>query len=286
MRSNPINRDRWPIGFRRGADTPGRVPARTRHVQAQPPISEPELARIAHEYRRLHEEHRRTGTAGSARRKLEGRLQRLRRKFERLVDEVPLTSRDRQRWRNALSPTRATPALHAEVRQLLYRGRSDAGSELLLLPMPGGTLEAFVDGAGVAVLDRADELERTDPEFAFVLDGKTFYETFAVPKCTLAELREAIATGRGPRPDNLRELIEDGLVDGRLGLTARGRRALALDREPARPHGPMPVPEITTRGRIPWRARAQLADTLVRLARFAPQPVLHVREQIDRFVLG
>lgn len=277
MRSTQINRDRWPIGFRRGADTSGGLPARTRHLQAQPPVSERELARTVHEYRRLHEEHRHARVAGSARRKLEGRLRRLRRTFERLVGEAPLTRRDRQRWRNALSPTRATPAPHAEVRQLLYRGRSDAGSELLLLPMPDGTLEAFVDGAAVEVLDRADELERTDPEFAFVLDGNTFHETFAVPKAMLAELREAIATGRGPRPEILRELIEDGLVDGTLGLTARGRRALGLDREPARPHGQIPVPEITTRGRIPRRARAQLADTLGRLARLAPQPVLHIR---------
>jgi ribosome-associated translation inhibitor RaiA len=277
MRSKPINRDRWPIGFRWGADTLGRVPARTRHAQEQPPVSEHELARTVHEYRRLHEEHRHARAAGSARRKLEGHLRRLRRKFERLVDEAPLASRDRQRWRNALSGMGPTPAPHADVRPLLYRGRSNAGSELLLLPMPDGTLEAFVDGAAVEVLDRADELERTDPEFAFVLDGTTFHETFAVPKSTLAELREAIASGRAPRPENLRELIEDGLVDGTLGLTARGRRALALDREPARPNELMPVPEITTRGRIPRRARAQLADTLDRLARLAPRPVLHVR---------
>jgi ribosome-associated translation inhibitor RaiA len=103
-----------------------------------------------------------------------------------------------------------------------------------------------------------------------------------VPQSTLDELREAIAGGRPPLAENLRELIEDGLVDGTLGLTARGRRALALDRRPARLEQPAPAPMITLRGPVPSWVRAELADTLERLARGAPRPVLRIRGVVAR----
>jgi ribosome-associated translation inhibitor RaiA len=282
MRPKLSSRDRLPFGFRRSADISRRLPARTRRFQAKLLVSEEELARTVHEYRHVREAHRRARPVGSARRKLEARLLRTRRRFERLIDEAPLGNRERRRWRNALRGSGSMPAVHAAVRPVLYRGRSAAGSELLLLPMPDGTLEAVVDGASTEVLDCADELERTEPGLVFELEGTAFDETFVAPQSTLEELREAIAGGRAPLRENLRELIEDGLLDGTLGLTTRGRRALALDRSPARPETPSPTPTITVRGSVSPSARAELAETLARLARASPRPVLLIRGVIAR----
>ena len=206
----------------------------------------------------------------------------LRRRFYRLVAEAPLGSRARARWNYAFERAAALPETQPEVRAVLFRGRSAAGSELTLLPAPDGTLEALVDGASVAVIDRADELAQTAPGFAFGLDGTMFHETFAVPSTTLADLRGALQDGRRPRAGNLPGLIAEGLLDRELGLTARGRRALGLDRRAAHAHRRTPVPEILLRGPVPARMRDELAEALSQLALSAPRPVFHVRGSLTR----
>jgi ribosome-associated translation inhibitor RaiA len=98
----------------------------------------------------------------------------------------------------------------------------------------------------------------------------------------LTDLRDAEESGRRPRPRHIRELIEDGLIDRTLGLTARGRRALALDRAPAR-HAEVGIEAaISIRGSVPSRARENLARALTHVAGVAPQPVLHITASLDR----
>lgn len=144
-------------------------------------------------------------------------------------------------------------------------------------------LDAFVDGSATEVLDRADELEATGPAFVLELDGTEFRETFAVPSSTLAELRRAAVTGRVPRPESLSELMADGLIDRTLGLTTRGRRALALDRRAAHHEAPpVPAPAISFRGPVPERARDELSHALRVVAEVAPRPVLHIHGSITR----
>jgi hypothetical protein len=270
-------------GFRRGSDQPDRIPARSRHLQEERPVSEGELEGLVHEYRRLLEEHKRARPRSRTRRKLAARLKQARRRFELRLAEAPLDDRDRRRWRDRLQSGAAWAAPSGDVRPLLFHGRSASGSELRLLPATGGTVEAVVDGAAVAVLDGADELTRTEPGFAFALDGTEFRETFAVPPSTLAELRETVEAGRRPRSESRRELIEDGLLDHALDLTARGRRALGLDRLPARHvEPPPPPPSISLRGHVSARARGELADALVHVAQVAPSPVLHVSASLTR----
>jgi len=228
------------------------------------------------------EEHRRAHQRGRARRRLGIRLQRIGRKFEQALAEAPVSERDRQRWRKRRRLGVAAPASPADVRPLLFRGRAESGSELRLVSAAGGTLQAFVDGAAVAVLDDAEELTKTEPGLVFVLDGGEFLETFTVPRSVLARLRDAVEAGRVPQQENIRGLLEDGLLDGTLSLTARGRRALALDRRPARHEEQAPSPAISIRGPVPSRARAELVRALAHVARVAPRPILHVAASLVR----
>jgi hypothetical protein len=269
-------------GFRRSSDRSGRVPARSRQLQVEPPVSPGELEQVVHEYRRVHEEHRRAQPRSRARRHLEVRLQRLRRRFERLLAEAPVTEADRRRWRSRLRTGEAAPPSPTNVRRLLFCGRSDSGSELRLVAAPAGTIDAFVDGAAVAVLDDAEELTETAPGFSFALDAMRFRETFGASPSCLTDLREAVTTGRRPRRKHVRELIEDGLVDRTLCLTARGRRALELDRLPARHADVGTQPAISVRGPVSPRGRASLAQALVHVAVDAPRPVLGITGSLTR----
>ncbi len=269
-------------GFRRSSDRSDQVPARSRHLQGEPAVSQDELEQVVDEYRQVHEKHRRARPRGRTRRHLEVRLQNLRQRFERLLAEAPVSDADRRHWRDQLQEDAAAPPSPTDVRPLLFSGRSDSGSELRLTAAPDGTVDALVDGAAVAVLDAADELTRTTPGFVFALDGMQFSETFGASLPCLADLREAATTGRRPWRRHVQELIEDGLVDRTLGLTARGRRALTLDRVPARHAEVGMEPAISIRGSVPSRARENLARALTHAAGVAPQPVLRITASLDR----
>jgi hypothetical protein len=270
-------------GFRRSSDRSDQVPARSRHLQGEPPVSQEELEAVVHEYRRLDEEHRRARPQSSTRRRLEKRLRRLGERFDHLLAEAPLSDPDRRRWRDRLRG----PAAHPEppstgVRPLLFCGRSDSGSELRLRLAADGTIDALVDGAAAAVFDDAEELNRTTPDLTFAIDQMQFRETFGASPSSLGDLRAALEAGRRPRRMHIRELVEDGLLDRTLNLTARGRRALALDiaRAPHRDVGPRPT--ITLRGTVSTRARDTLARALARAARDAPRPALTLTGSLTR----
>ncbi len=263
-------------GFRRSSDRSQRVAARSRDLQGEPHVSEAELEQVVQEYRRVHEEHRRAEPQGRTRRHLEVRLQHLRRRLERLLAEAPVSDTDRRRWRDRLPHALPAPASPVALRPLLFSGRSESGSELRLAAGPGGTVEALVDGVAVALLDDADELTGTTPGFVFALDDQEFRETFGASPSCLADLRDAVETGRRPRRAHHRQLVEDGLVDRTLGLTPRGRRALALDRVPARHADAGAQPAISVRGPVPRRSREELEQTLLHVASAAPRPVLRI----------
>jgi hypothetical protein len=269
-------------GLKRSVDLSGRTPVRTRRLQSAAPVSPAELENLAREYRHTQAEHRSTRPGSRARRRLDARLKRLRRRFERLVAEAPLDEAERREWLDRLRGGSGTPGPTGVVQPLLFRGRSVSGSELRIVPAAGGALEAAVDGAAVAVLDDANELARTEPGLVFVLEGTAFAETFAVSRSALARLRDALEAGRQLPAESVRGLLADGLVDGSLDLTARGRRALALDRQPARHEEAAPTPAISVRGPVPDRARAELARMLAHVAHGAPGRVLHVTASLVR----
>ena len=267
-------------GFRGMNDRSDEVPPRSREL-LEHPVSETELEQVAHEYRRLHEEHRRAKPRSRTRRHLDARLRQLRHRFERLLAAAPLEEGDRRRWRHRLREGEAAPEA-TELRPLLFRGRSDSGSEIRLAAAPDGTVDVLIDGAHVAVLDAAHELTGTAPGFVFVLDDIGFRETFGASPATLADLRDSVATGRRPRSSHVRELVADGLVDRTLGLTARGRRALALDDSSTRHAAPTAEPAVSIRGPVPPWVRDDLARAIADVAQAAPEPVLRMTGSVTR----
>jgi ribosome-associated translation inhibitor RaiA len=269
-------------GFRGGSDRSEQAPARSRQLLGELPVSDGELEHVVREYRHVHEDHRRAPHRSRARRHLEVRLQELRSRFEHLLAMAPMSEADRQRWRDELRTATAAPPSLPDTRPLLFRGRSDSRSELRLTTALKGTVDAFIDGTAVAVLDDAEELTTTKPGFVFALDGLRFRETFGASPASLTDLRDALQTGRRPRRKHVRDLIADGLIDRTLGLTTRGRRALALDALPARHVEVGTTPAISTRGPVPKRARVNLARVLTHVARVAPRPVVRITASLTR----
>lgn len=267
--------------FRRSGERASHVTARPRRRRNEPPVTEEELELVAREYRHVHAEHHRAPPRSRTRRRLEARLRRLRQQFERLLARAPVTEHERERLR-ALLHARPAAIPAGEARPVVFRGRSDAGDELTVTAGARDTFDARVGGTSVAVLDGVAELDRTTPDLVFGLDGVGYRETFASSPAARAGLRTAVEAGRTPEAGDVRELIEDGLLDRTLGLTPRGRRALALDRDPARHTGTGLAPQISTRGRVSRSARDLLARRLAEVVRVAPRPVLHVTASLVR----
>jgi ribosome-associated translation inhibitor RaiA len=135
-------------------------------------------------------------------------------------------------------------------------------------------LEVLVDGALVERLAHADELYSNRPPLTFRVGDQAYLETFAASSEALHALQAALQSGHAAPPD--RELLLDGLVDRDLGLTPRGRRALALA-PPARAEAASIEIDIVTRGRVGRRAALRLRSELERLVRLSPRPVLRAR---------
>lgn len=239
-----------------------------------------ELKQLVETYRHLHEEHRRTGTNSRTRRRLEQRLAAAAERFERRLREAALDEQDREEWRRHIYHAAPPPALAENGTPIVFRGRSDTGSELLIRRLGPGELEVIVDGTTVERLAEADELLSLSPNLTFPMGGQLYRETFQVEEGALDNLAELLATGK-PVP-GLQALVREGLVSRNLELTPRGRRA--LDRTKTR--GGMPGErgpiEIVVRGRVGDRSRDRLRTALDRIAASAPRSVLFVRGTLTR----
>lgn len=250
----------------------------TTSVRAGARVAREELERVAREYRRVREEHRRARRGGHTRRHLGARLERLGARFEHLLAEAEIEQPARRRWRDHLRHGGVEPEGPMGTVPLLFRGRSDAGSELRLLAREDGGIDALVDGATVERLDSAEELTATMPGLSFRLEGVAFGETFLASPTARAGLRESLESGAPLERSFVGELLADGIVDRELGVTARGRRALGLDALPAhRLTGGAAAVSISMRGPLPARARVELEEMLARIGQVAPRTLLRAR---------
>jgi hypothetical protein len=242
-----------------------------------PHVTSRELTDIAAEYRHVLEEHRRAGARSSSRRHLERRLDLLDGRFERLLAHTPDDPETRAGWRAHLHHGAAAPSAAEVEAPLLFRGRSDAGAEVVVRRLGPRELDVVVDGAQVERLVSADELLSVIPGLAFEVGGRLYDEIFLASDDALGALRAALDGGRAAPAD--RELWLDGLVDRELALTPRGRRALA-EREPrpeaAEAGGEAPI-EIVTQGPVGRRARERLRRELAELLELAPGKALFAR---------
>lgn len=195
-----------------------------------PPISCRELDLLVHEALHVHNEHARA-TADAVRRKLQARLLDLQARFDRtLVEEVPDEAL-RDAWRRHLHTRGPAPDQPSPVPIIVFRGRSEAGAEVVVHEAHSGALQIEVDGALVVrSVDRTGDLPlRTDAGGTFLdLEGLgPFRETFVASAEATAALRAWAEHPRGQPPwSALRELAADGLIDRTFALTPRGRRAI------------------------------------------------------------
>ncbi len=178
------------------------------------------LEEIVREYHHLQEEHRRAGPEGTARRRLETRLEELEQRFEhRLLEELG-SEDERVAWRARLHHGAGAP-LVAPSAPLVFEGRSAAGSTVEIRERPDGDYDVEIDGAPVERLSGPID-------FHVYVDGdRRFREVFDVPGATLEAFAAWVAGPAGEPPwEHLHELLGAGLVDRHFGLTERGRRAL------------------------------------------------------------
>jgi hypothetical protein len=199
-------------------------------IMASPSISCRELDLLVREAAHVHNEHARA-TADSVRRKQGARLLELEARFERtLAEEVP-DEELRRAWREYLHGRGPAPSEPRPIPMVLFRGRSEAGSEVLVRETPRGELGIEVDGALVnRTVDSASVPNRTLEGGVGLLriEGLgDFRETFVAPPDAVEALRAWTDDPRGEPPwPKQRELAADGLVDRTFALTRRGRRAL------------------------------------------------------------
>ncbi|MFT3767702.1 MAG: hypothetical protein QM820_19790 [Minicystis sp.] len=192
----------------------------------KPPPSRDDLLLIAHEHNHVHIDLQRA-TAESVRRKLEARMLEIEARFERELSETITDEALRKAWRDHLHRRGPAPGEPPQVSPLLFRGKSEVGSEAVVREGPDGELQIAVDGA---VIDRRRRLDlAADPTGAELRAGtrSPFRESFDLPPEALDALRAWVERPRSEPPwPWLRALAAEGLVDGHFALTDRGRRAI------------------------------------------------------------
>jgi ribosome-associated translation inhibitor RaiA len=253
-------------------------------------VSREELEQLVAAYRRALTMHRRSRPGSRARRRWVRESERVAEHFESALDAAVADEELRKSWREHLHNRGPEPVEPHSTRPVLFRGRSDAGSRIEIRPGPKGDIRAGpegdldvrVDGVEVERLDRADELLTMTAGLTLRLDVDEFTETFEASAEALEALSETIALGEPAPSAFAAELMADGLLDRSLGLTPRGRRALAgagPGHATRRPGLEAPI-EITARGTVSRGARRRLHAELAELARVAPRPVLFARGEL------
>ncbi|HEX7842857.1 MAG TPA: host attachment protein [Kofleriaceae bacterium] len=194
------------------------------------------LRKLGDEYRHLEEESRRLPPHGATRHRIGRERQAIAAHFERVLVEWVPGEELRARWREFMrghAPAPDEPQLPSPP---LFKGRSDAGTTVEILPVVDG-YDVFGDGARI---DHSAVPWHLDPQLHGRLEvaGQMFDETFDAPLDAVMELA-AFLDGRASPPWRwARELIEDGLIDTELALTPRGRRCFDRLRATATPPPP------------------------------------------------
>jgi hypothetical protein len=190
-------------------------------------VSRDELEAIVREARRVKAEHGRAGRESTARRQLQRRLAELEGQLERLLGEWVADAEVRRAWRRHLRGDGPEPPLPLPLARIVFRGRSDAGSVVVVTEAAAGLLDVEVDGTLVERIAAGREFGNGRAPHVFVVGSVSFREEFASSRAAVAALR-AFAEGGAPPPPwrHAAELAADGLVDRHFALTARGRRAL------------------------------------------------------------
>jgi hypothetical protein len=153
--------------------------------------------------------------------------------FERRVRAWAVDERLRQAWRDTFHRSSPVPMRPAAVPRVLFRGRSEAGSEVQACTGRGRDIDIRVDGQVVRRVE-ALNIERRDGRTFLRLDPlPPFEEAFGAPPEAIRALRTWVNDPSGEPPWRYAlDLAADGLLDRHFELTPRGRRAVEV-RQPA-----------------------------------------------------
>lgn len=182
------------------------------------------LEGIASRYRHLAAEHRREGAHGSWRRRFEGELSALERRFEDLLEQWIPDEGERRKWRGHLAGVVPLPERVATRGMLRFAGRSETGATLEVRESESGQ-DVWRDGALMARLSEETGLDTIEGSARVRIEGTVFDEEFEAPDDAVAALVAFADAARGPAPWRwAEELAADGLIDRHFSLTPRGRR--------------------------------------------------------------
>jgi hypothetical protein len=185
------------------------------------------LQALVHHYQHLHNEVEHEKPEGSTRRELEQKVLDTRERFDRLLEEWVPDEELREQWREYIHGRRHEPGEPARIEPLAFQGVTDAGS-VVQVRAQADEYQVWVDGSLQERIAARKDLSVDEPVLHFRWDGKEIAETFNASEDSL----NALAAHRddpdaSPPWDYASELLADGLIDVRFGLTPRGKRAIA-----------------------------------------------------------
>jgi hypothetical protein len=189
-----------------------------------------ELDALVRYYHHLQRTHQEEPPGGSTRRHVEEKLRDVRERIERLLAEWVRDEELREKWHAYLEHHAPAPSEPGEIKPLLFRGVSDAGSIAVVRRAPDDTLAVEIDGKLEERVVADKDLAVTIPPLQLRLDDFRFTETFDASTDALDALDSFLEEGGSPPWDSASELVADGLIDLNFSATARGLRALAQNR--------------------------------------------------------
>jgi hypothetical protein len=194
--------------------------------QFEPLALREELETLVHYYHHLQNEHHRAPLESRVRRRIEDQLVDVRGRIDRLLDEWIEDEALRGSWREHLHNRAPKPDGPEPVHPVVFRGVTEAGSDVEVREMRGEELEVRIDGALVERVAAEEDFASTMSPLHVRLDGLRAEETFTATAEALNALRNFLQGDEPPPWDFASELLADGLIDVQFALTPRGRRAL------------------------------------------------------------
>jgi hypothetical protein len=205
----------------------GRAKGRIAPKQFEPLALREELQALVRYYRHLQNEHHRAPVESSMRRRIEERLLDVRERVDRLLEEWVDDQELRSAWREHLHNRAPEPDGPEAIRPLVFRGVTEAGSDVEVREKSGDELEVRIDGALIERIAAEEDFASTVTPLRVRLDGFRAEETFSASAEAIDALARFVKSDDPPPWDFASELLADGLIDVHVALTPRGRRALA-----------------------------------------------------------
>jgi hypothetical protein len=205
----------------------GRRRNRLPREQLEPLPRREELQALVRNYHHLQNEHKRAPLGSAMRRRIEDRLLDVRQRFDRLLEEWVPEEELRRAWWEHLHYRAPEPPGPPEIRPLVFRGVSEAGSIVEIRGKKGEELEVRIDGALSERIAGEKDFSSVTPPLSFRLNESEAQERFTASQEAVDALADFLDDGKPPPWDYASELLSDGLIDVHFALTPRGRRALA-----------------------------------------------------------